>query len=435
MKETAALRRRILSRGARLAVVGQGYSGLTLSCAAADAGFRVTALDVDETRINDLRRGVLTVPGVSEPVFRAGLASERIEFSSDLESIRGSDVVSVCVALPIRDEGPALAFLEEVCRQIGRNLRPGHLVMLESSAHPGTTDELARPALEVSGLSATHDFLLAYSPERIDPGNEEYGIRNTPRIVGGMTREATGVAALFYGQFVDKVFQVSSCRAAEMAMFLENAFRHVNVGLVNEMAVFCNEQGIDVWEVLEAAATQPSGFMPFHPGPGIGGRSIPWDRAPGDSGERDSASPALRLPELAHSLNSRMPEYVATLIKRSLNQKGRDVRGSGILALGVTYKADVGDTLDSPAVKVMNHLKLMGARVTYHDPYVSEVILNGDVLTRSQLTERSVEAADCVAILTPHRAYDLDWIARHACLVFDAQNAYGPDRRHNVVRL
>lgn len=435
MKETAALRRRILSRRATLAVVGQGHAGLSLACAAADAGFAVNAIDLDETRISDLRRGVLSVPGVSERVFRAGLASERIAFSSDLESIQESDLVSICVAVPIRDQAPELAYLEDVCRQVGRHLRPGHMVIVESAVYPGTTDDLACPALETPGLSASHDFLLAYSPERIDPGNEEHGLQNTPRIVGGMTREATGVAALFYGQFVDKVVQVSSCRAAEMAKFLEDTFRHVNVGLVNEMAVFCNEQGIDVWEVVEAAATKPFGFMPFHPGPGLGGNGIPLDQGPGDSDQRHGASRSLRLLEQAHSVNSQMPEYVASRIEDSLNEKGREVRGASILALGVTYKPDVGDTLESPALKVMNHLKHIGASVAYHDPYVSEVMLNGDVLARVQLTERSVEAADCVAILTPHRAYDLDWIARHSWLVFDVRNAYGPDRRPNVVRL
>jgi UDP-N-acetyl-D-glucosamine dehydrogenase len=425
MKETAALRRRILSRRGTLAIVGQGHAGLSLACAAADAGFRVTALDMDETRINDLRRGVLSVPGVSEILFRAGLASERVEFSSDFESIHESDVVAICVAVPIRDRVPDFGVLSETCQRVGRHLRAGHLIVVESAVFPGMMDELARPALETSGLSASHDFLLAHSPGRVDPGNEEYGIQNTPRIVGGITREATGVAALFYGQFVDKVVQVSSCRAAEMANFLESTFRHVNVALVNEMAVLCNEQGIDVWEVVDAAATKPFGFMPFHPGPGVGGHGIPGDQAPGD----------LRLVEQAHSVNSEMPEYVASRIEHSLREKGRELQGARILVLGITYKPDVGDLVESPALKVMNHLKHSGAKVSYHDPYVSEVMLNGDVLGRSQLTERSVEAADCVAILAPHSAYDLDWIATHAWLVFDAHNAYGPDRRQNVVRL
>ena len=435
MKETAVLRRRILSRRATLAVVGQGHAGLSLACAAADAGFRVTATDADEARIRDLQRGLLSVPGVSERSFRAGLATERITFSTKLESIQESDLVSICVPTPIRDQTPDLSYVEEVSRQVGGHLRPGHLVILESNAFPGTTEEVVRRALEAAGLSAGHDFLLAYSPDRIDSGNEEHSLQNTPRIVGGTTREATGVAALFYGQFVDKVVQVSSCRAAELTLFLESMFRHVNVALVNEIAVFCNESGVDVWEVVEAAATKPFGFMPFQPGPGVGGNSIPLSSISRPAQEASSNGDRFRILEQAGAVNAEMPEYVARRIAATLNETGKDVRSARILVLGVTYKPDVGDTLESPALRVMNVLKRNGANVAYHDPYVSELMLNGDILARTPLTERSVEAADCVAILTPHRAYDLDWIARHGKLVFDAQNAYGPDRRPNVGRL
>jgi UDP-N-acetyl-D-glucosamine dehydrogenase len=434
MKETAALRRRILSRRATLAVVGQGHAGLSLGCAAADAGFRVAAIDLDEGRIDDLRRGVLSVPGVAEHTFRAGIASGRIAFSSDLGSIRDSDLAAICVPVPIRDQSSDLAYLDGVSRQIGQHLRPGHLVIWESTVYPGITEELARPALEASGLSASHDFLLAYSPERIDPGSDEHGLQTTPRIVGGITREATGVAALFYGQFVDKVVQVSSSRVAEMAGFLESAFQHVNVALVNEMAVLCNEEGLDVWEVVEAAATKPFGFMTFHPGAGVEGNSIHPDNDPGEANQRHTGG-AIQLLTHAHSVNSQMPVYVASRIEQALKEKGREVRGARVFVLGVAHKPDMGDTLESPALKVLNHLKSRGAKVSYHDPYVVEVMLNGEVVGRSQLTERSVEAADCVAILAPHKDYDLDWIARHAWLVFDAHNAYGPDRRPNVVRL
>ena len=435
MKETAALRRRILSRRATLAVVGQGHAGLSLASVAADAGFRVLATDSDQDRISDLRRGVLSVPGVSDYAFRAGLATERITFSPELESIRESDLVSICVPTPVRDQTPDLSYLEAACRQVGGHLRPGHLVILESTVYPGATDEVVRPALEASGLSAGHDFLLANSPGRIDPGNDEHTLQNTPRIVGGTTREATGVAALFYGQFVDKVVQVSSCRAAELAQFLESMFRHVNVALVNEIAVFCNESGVDAWEVVEAAATKPFGFMPFHPGPGVGGHSIPMDSTSRPGQQADGNGHRFRILEQARAVNAEMPEYVAQRIAATLNETGKDVRSARILVLGVTYKPEVGDTLESPALRVMNVLKRNGAIVAYHDPYVSELTLNGDLLARTHLTERSVEAADCVAILTPHRAYDLDWIARHSVLVFDAQNAYGPDRRPNVVPL
>jgi UDP-N-acetyl-D-glucosamine dehydrogenase len=371
---------------------------------------------------------------VSEHAFRAALASDRITFSTDLESVQECDVVTMCMPVPIRSQTADLGSLEETCRRVGRHLRPGQLVIVESTAAPGTTEELVRPALEASGLSADHDFLLAYSPERIDPANEQNGLSNTPRIVGGMTREASGVAALLFGQFVDKVVQVSSCRAAEMAKFLENTFRHVNIGLVNEMARFCNEQGIDVWEVIDASTINRFGFMPFSPGSGGGDNGAPFDRNPSDVRNPDDAH-RLRLLSHARTINSEMPEYVSARIERSLNERGRTVSGARILALGVMYKSGVVETFESPALEVMNLLKNKGARIAYHDPYVPEVMLNGDLLACSLLTERSVEAADCVAILTSHSSYDLDWVARHAQLIFDARNAFGPDRRPNVVRL
>lgn len=420
MKATAALRRRILSRRTSVSVVGQGHPGLSLAYAASDAGFRVT---------------VLQVPGVSDYSFRAGIASDRIMYSTDLESIQTSDVVAICVPALIGDRVAEGGSLEDICRQVGQYLRPGQLVILESTVSPGTTEDVARPALETSGLSANRDFLLAYSPERVDPGDEEQGFGNTPRIVGGITREATGVAALFFGQFVDKVVQVSSCRAAETAKLLENTFRQVNVGLVNEMTVFCNEQGIDVWEVIEAAATKPFGFMAFHPGPGIRGSGVPFDTSPPDKRNSDDAYHVLRLLGQARAINSGMPAYVASRIERFLNERGMNVGGAKILALGVTYKPEVAETFESPWLEVMNLLRSKGATIAYHDPYVPELMVNGDLLTRSLLTERSVESADLVAVLTPHSAYDLDWVSTHAHLIFDAQNAFGPDRRPNVVRL
>jgi UDP-N-acetyl-D-glucosamine dehydrogenase len=308
-------------------------------------------------------------------------------------------------------------------------------VVLESSTYPGTTEEVVAPLLETSGLVAGHDFLLAYSPERIDPGNETYGIRTTPRIVGGFTRESAGVVALFYRQLVDDVTIVSSCRAAELAKLLENTFRHVNIGLVNEMAMICNDMGIDVWEVINAAATKPFGFMPFFPGPGVGGHCIPVDPAYLAWQVRRDAGRQFRILEEAQDVNSQMPTYVCSRIADALNDSGRAVKGANVLVLGVAYKADVGDVRESPALRVMNILERRGAKVSYHDPYVEQVFYRGSSTTRSDLSTRSLQAADCVALLTPHSAYDLDWIAAHSTLVFDARNAYGEKRRANVVTL
>ena len=435
MKSTAALRRRILAHQARVTVVGQGYVGLSLSCEATATGFSVTALDVDEARIRDLAGGVLSVPGVREDAYASAMASGRMTFTTDAAAIAESDVVCVCVPTPVRDHQPDLAYVQAACREVAGFLRPGTLVVLESTTYPGTTEELVRPLLETSGLRADRDFLLSYSPERIDPGNQEYGLRNTPRIVGGMTAEAAGIAAVFFEQLVEKVVVVSSCQAAELAKLLENTFRHVNIALVNELAMLCSETGIDVWEVIDATATKPFGFMSFFPGPGVGGHCIPVDPTYLAWQIRRDNGRQFRILEEAQDINAQMPGWVASRLGEALNDAGKPVKGATILVLGVAYKPDVGDARESPALKVMAALNRRGARVAFHDPFVSSVPLNDKIISRVELSQRNLARADCVALLTPHRTYDLDWLATNARLVFDARNAFGPDRRPNVVRL
>jgi UDP-N-acetyl-D-glucosamine dehydrogenase len=416
-------------------VIGQGYVGLSLACAAAEASFPVTGLDVDESRISDLLEGSLTVPGVRQTDFRSALATGRITFTTESAAVRDSDIIVICVPTPVRDGAPDLSYVESASREVARHLKPGVLVVLESTTYPGTTDTLVRSILESSGYAAGRDFLLAYSPERIDPGSEEWGLQNTPRIVGGTTPEATGVAAHFYGQLADKVVVVSSSRAAELAKLLENSFRHVNIALVNEMAMVCQDLGIDVWEVIDATATKPFGFMPFYPGPGVGGNCIPVDPAYLAWHVRRDAGRQFRTLEQAEDINAQMPAYVAGRIGDALNAAGKPVKGARILVLGVTYKADVGEIGESPAVKLMTRLDRRGARIAFHDPFVASVTFNDQVVDRTDLTNAAVSQADCVALIAPHRSYDLDWIAEHAALVFDARNAFGPDRRPNVIRL
>jgi nucleotide sugar dehydrogenase len=356
-------------------------------------------------------------------------------FTTDFDVIDRADVVVICVPTPVRDHIPDLSYVEGACAAVAERLTPGTLVVLESTTYPGTTEQLVRPLLEKSGLVAGRDFLLAYCPERIDPGNHEFEFSTIPRVVGGVTEESGVVASLFYGGLVDKVEIVSSCRAAELAKLLENTFRHVNIALVNELAMLCHETDVDVWEVIGAAATKPFGFMPFYPGPGVGGHCIPLDPTYLAWQVRRDVGQQFRILEQAQDINALMPGYVGSRISDALNETGITVKGTTVLVLGVSYKPDVGDVRESPALKVMNWLFRRGAKVTFHDPYVQRVVVNSRRVQRSELTEHALAQAGIVAVLTPHSTYDLTWIARHSALVFDARNAYGEDRPANVITL
>ncbi|HEX3211309.1 MAG TPA: nucleotide sugar dehydrogenase [Actinomycetota bacterium] len=434
MRSTASLRRRILARDARVAVVGQGYVGLSLACAAAEAGFAVTGIDVDPARVAALGAGELCVPGVDEGAFRRGVGTGRLAFATGGQALAEADVVCICVPTPVRDHTPDLSFVEQACRDVAEHLTGGRLVVLESTTYPGTTNELVAPLLEASGQRVGRDFLLAYSPERIDPGNQEFHFANTPRIVGGTTAEATSVAALFYEQMIEKVVTVSSARAAELAKLLENTFRHVNIALVNEMAMVCHETGIDVWEVIAAAATKPFGFMAFTPGPGVGGHCIPLDPAYLAWQVRRDVGHQFRILEQAQDINAQMPGWVARRIGEALNEHAKALKGARVLVLGVAYKPDVGDVRESPSLRVMAALARRGAKLSFHDPFVDAIDLDGRRLQRTALTPRAVAGADLVALLTPHSSYDLEWLARSAALLFDARHAIEGDPG-NLVRL
>jgi UDP-N-acetyl-D-glucosamine dehydrogenase len=435
VKSTPRLRRRLLAHEARVAIVGQGYVGLSLACAAAEAGFPVTGVDVEQARVAGLAAGDLCVPGVDQGAFDRALATGRLDFTTDTKVMARAEVICICVPTPLRDQNPDLSYVEQACRDVAQHLSSGRLVILESTTYPGTTSELVGPLLETSGLRVGADFLLAYSPERIDPGNQEFHLGNTPRIVGGTTEQATALAALFYEQMIAKVVAVSSTRAAELAKLLENTFRHVNIALVNEMAMLCHEMGIDVWEVIEAAATKPFGFMAFTPGPGVGGHCIPLDPSYLAWQVRRDAGRPFRILEQAQDVNAQMPVWVAARIGEALNEHGKALKGARVLVLGVAYKPELGDTRESPALQVMSLLERRGVELAFHDPYVEEVRVNGRPRFRTELAERVVAEADCVALLTPHGVYDLDWLARTAALLFDARNAYGPRDHPNVVRL
>jgi UDP-N-acetyl-D-glucosamine dehydrogenase len=429
------LHRSITARTASVGVVGQGYVGLSLSAAAATEGFDVQAFDVDEDRIRELAVGRNVVPGVDEGLFAGAVDTGRLHFGTDPRALGGCRVIVICVPTPVVEHRPDLRFIESAGRTVAAQLQRGSLVVLESTTFPGTTEQLLRPLLEAGGLRAGRDFLLAYSPERIDPGNVKYGLRNTPRVVGGINPASSEVAGVFYTQLVDDVEVLSSCRAAEMAKLLENTFRMVNIALVNELATLCSEQDIDVWEVIRAAATKPFGFMPFQPGPGVGGHCIPLDPTYlAWQSRRDTGRP-FRLVETAQDINAQMPAYVATRVVEALGERGKAIKGAAVLALGVTYKPDVGDLRESAAVEVLARLSRKGARISFHDPFVSEIRDHGLSLRRSALTRGALQAADAVLLLTPHSAYDIEMVTSHARLLFDARNAANGRPRETVVTL
>ena len=434
MKGTAALRRQILARSARIAVLGQGYVGLSLACVAAEAGFPVTGIDIDEGRVDALRAGG-TVAGVAQDV--AGPPSRLAGSSSPATPPRSPQPAWFSSACPPRYTTARPTSRSSTVRQRAsrRTSSPGP----SWSSSPRPTQ--APPTSECAPSSSGPAWLrVRTSSSRIRLSGSTPATPSSRSVKSlawsaACTPDATGLAALFYEQLVDKVMPVSSCRAAELAKLLENTFRHVNIALVNEMAMVCHEVGIDVWEVIDAAATKPFGFMRFHPGPGVGGHCIPLDPAYLAWQVRRDAGHQFRILEEAEDINSQMPTWVANRIGELLNEHKKAVNGARVLVLGASYKPDVGDVRQSPSIRIMQALHKRGARMTFHDPYVDEVVLNGSKVRSIQLTTSAVEHADLVAVLTPHTTYDLHWVAEHAPLVFDATNAFGHDRWENVARL
>jgi UDP-N-acetyl-D-glucosamine dehydrogenase len=424
---------RIRDRTAEVAVVGLGYVGLPLATAAATAGFPVTGIDTDPKRVGMLARGMSGVLDVPEEVLEGLVRSRRFRPTADFGALRAADVVVVCVPTPLRHEMPDLSHLEAVAGELAATLRPGQLVILESTTYPGTTEELFCEILEQSGLEAGRDFSLGFSPERIDPGNDDWRLENVPKIVGGIDQRSADLMEAFYGTFIQQVHRVSSPRVAEMAKLLENTYRHVNIALVNELALLSHELGVDVWEVIEAAGTKPFGFQRFYPGPGWGGHCIPVDPAYLSWRVRQMGQTA-RFVELAREINHRMRGYVVERVVEYLNDAGKSLKGATLLVLGVTYKADVADIRESPALEIISRLCKAGAHVGFHDPYIGEIAVDGSMLGSVELTEQVVSDADVVLVLTAHSTYDWAWIAGRSRLIFDTRNALN-DVGGRVVRL
>ena len=409
-------------RPTRVLVMGQGYVGLPLAMRAVDVGFDVVGFDVDETRIKLLVSGESYVEDVSPSALAAALATKRYRASSETKACAGFDVAVITVPTPLRDGNPDLSYIEDAARTLARFLRPGATVVLESTTYPGTTEELVAPVLEEgSGLVAGTDFHLGYSPERIDPGNPTWTFVNTPKVVSGIDAASLEAVQSFYDALVSVTVPVASPKEAELTKLLENTFRHVNIALVNELAMFANDLGIDVWQAIDAASTKPFGFMRFTPGPGVGGHCLPIDPSYLSWRVRRSLGHSFRFVELANDVNDHMPEYVVRRLIAALNRLGRAVNGSRVLLLGLAYKANTGDARESPAMAIADQLLAMGALVHAADPLVVENPHVDTRIVRVDCSEDELAAADAVVLLTDHDAFDLGLVARSARYVLDCR--------------
>ena len=428
------LREKIETRTAKVGIVGLGYVGLPLAVEFAKAGFVVTGIDVQQARVDQLNRGESYVQDVS-PGELAGLVGKKVfHATANFEVIRELDTLNICVPTPLRKtKDPDMSYIVSAADEVAKYFHPGLLVILESTTYPGTTDELLLPTFEKSGLKVGKDFFLCFSPERVDPGNPVYQTSNTPKVVGGITPACTEMGQLFFSQALDTVVPVSNTRVAEMVKLLENTFRMINIGLVNEMALMCDGMGINVWEVIDAAATKPFGFMPFYPGPGLGGHCIPIDPFYLSWKTKQSGIEA-RFIELAGYINGSMPHFVADKVQQALNEQAKAVKGSHIHVAGVAYKRNIDDLRESPALDVILLLKKRGAKITYSDPYVSSLRLDGIYLESEDLVALA-PLADCVVIITDHSKFDYKGLLGSAKLIVDTRNAMKGFQSDKIVRL
>lgn len=414
---------RIQSHSAHLTVIGQGYVGLPLAVEFATTGFPVVGLDTDLERIALLNSGRSHSPDVASADLAALVREGRYEATADPAVLERTEVVVVCVPTPLRkSKDPDISYVVAVAEQVAARFTPGQLVILESTTYPGTTEELLLPLFQARGARVGQDLFLAFSPERIDPGNRTFKVRDIPKVVGGVTAACTRMAALLYRQIIAKVVEVSSPKVAELAKLYENVFRNVNIALANELALMCRRLQVNTREVIDAAATKPFGFLPFHPGPGIGGHCIGVDPFYLAWKVRLNGYEA-RFIHLADEINRSMPAYVVELVADGLNRRRRCLNEARILALGVAYKRGVGDTRESPALEILARLREKGAEVSYADPYVPSIVLNGVTLKAQEYSDRSLEAADCVLILTDHQEFDYRRIVEIAPLVIDTRSA------------
>jgi UDP-N-acetyl-D-glucosamine dehydrogenase len=426
---------RITTRKAHIGVIGLGYVGLPLAVEFARQGFKVSGFDVDESKTNQINAGRSYIPDVAEKELAEVVRAGRLRGTSKMSELADMDVIDICVPTPLRKtKDPDLSYVVKAVEAVAASLKRGQLVILESTTYPGTTDEVVQPMLEAQGLKADEEFFLAFSPERVDPGNQKFNTRNIPKVVGGLGKASTDVAAALYESTVDTVVRVSSTRVAEMVKLLENTFRAVNIGMVNELALMCHKMDIDVWEVIEAAKTKPFGFMPFYPGPGLGGHCIPIDPHYLSWKARQHGFEC-RFIELAGHVNSSMPDYVVERVAEALNTTKKPINGSRVLILGVAYKRDVNDMRESPALDIIELLAKRGAEISYSDPWVAELRTDGHALRSVDFAKAITGCPDCVVICTDHSVFTYDELVKSGVVIVDTRNALKDRQAPNIFRL
>jgi UDP-N-acetyl-D-glucosamine dehydrogenase len=427
------LQEKIRSRSARVGIVGLGYVGLPLAVEFARAGFEVTGIDVSQSKADRVNIGDSYVGDVPNAILKPLVESGKLRATSDFSAVRDLDTINICVPTPLRKtKDPDMSFIDSACQEIAQHFHPGLLVILESTTYPGTTDEVVLPMLSRSGLKAGEDFFLCFSPERVDPGNPQFQTANIPKVVGGVTKACTEMGRLFYSQALERVVPVSSTQVAEMVKLLENTFRMINIGLVNEIALMCDRMAINVWEVIDAAATKPFGFMPFYPGPGLGGHCIPIDPFY-LSWKTKQAGIEARFIELAGYINGQMPHFVLSKVQNALNDAAKPLKGSRVHVMGVAYKRNIDDVRESPALDLLLLLEQRGAQVSYSDPHVPSLRLDGRTL---QAEPQGIAAtADCIVIVTDHASFDYPALVKQAKLIVDTRNALKDFDSAKIVRL
>lgn len=429
------LEEKISNKSARIGIVGLGYVGLPLAVAFAEAGSKVLGVDIQQKRVDMVNRGQSYIADVTAEHLQAVVTNNLLQATTEQSRLKEADAICICVPTPLtKTKDPDLTHVIHESKEISKYLQAGQLIVLESTTYPGTTRQVVLPILESSKLKGGADFYLAYSPERVDPGNKKHNIRNTPKIVGGINPESTKLARHLYSQVAEVVVSVSCPEVAEMTKVFENVFRSVNIALVNELAQLCEKFGVSVWETIDAASTKPFGYMPFYPGPGVGGHCIPLDPYYLASKAREFDFHT-RFIELAAEINEHMPYYIVSRIIEALNNSGKSLKGANVFALGVAYKKDIDDTRESPSLRLIQLLSDKGAKVSYNDPFIPEIKLSQGSLTSIALTKENLSSADCVVIATDHSCYNINEVIVQSKLVFDTRGATVGLKGNNIIRI